>query len=155
MPLIAHNSSVWSVLFFIMRMIFLTCPLMALTDPLSLFPCCCRSQHPWCPGGRPPRPPTHALRQHAAGRGCGGTRERWRICSCCSCCRGLRRGRRQLHWTFWLQSQTHPDQTDLPHRAGEVWAGEEECGCLPAALTLPIILSFYWSIFSVNTEMHL
>lgn len=97
---------------------------MASVDPLSLFLCFCRSQHSRCPRGGSARPPAHAFRQHAAGGGRGRTRERWRVCSCCSCSRSLRRGRRQLHWTFRLQSQTHPDQTDLPHRAGEIWTGK-------------------------------
>lgn len=91
------------------------------------FFCVCRyrSQHPRSPGGGPPRPSAHAFRQHAAGGGRGGTRERWRICRRRSCSSSLGRGGRQLHRTFRLQSQTHPDQTDLPHRAGEIRAGEE------------------------------
>lgn len=92
---------------------------------LSLM-CHCRSQHPRRSRGGPSRPPAYAFRQHAAGRRSGRTGERWWICGCCSCCCGLGRGGRQLHRTFWLQSQTHTDQTDLSHRAGEIRTGKNE-----------------------------
>lgn len=127
MLLIALNNSDWTPLIcFIFHYKKIFSPVTALADPLFLSVCRCRSQHPWCPGGGPPRPSAHAFRQHAAGRGRGGTRERGRICRRRSCSRGLGRGGRQLHRTFRLQSQTHPDQTDLPHRAGEIRTGEEK-----------------------------
>lgn len=91
---------------------------------LTLCPCFCRPQHSRCPRGGSARSPAHAFRQHAAGGGRGRAGERWRLCSCGSCSRGFRRGRRQLHRTFRLQSQTDPDQTDLPHRAGEIRTGK-------------------------------
>lgn len=102
----------------------LHCDVSLLLTLCSVCMCCCRSQHSRCPGGRSSRPPTHAPGQHAAGRGRGRAGERRRICSCCSCGSGLGWNRRQLHRTFWLQSQIDPDQTDLPHRAGEIWAGK-------------------------------
>ncbi len=130
--LIALNHSVWAFLICLIFHYscyfspFFVCPWMALADPLSLSVCCCRSQHPWCSGGGPPRSPAHAFRQHAAGRGRGGTGERWRICCRRRSGRGLWRRGRQLHRTFRLQSKTHSDQTDLPYRAGEIRTGKEE-----------------------------
>lgn len=90
-------------------------------DPHDLSVCfTCRSQHPRRPGGGSTRPTAHASGQHAAGRGRGRTGEGRGIgggrCRGCS----VGRRRRQLDRTFRLSGQTHPDQTDLPHGAGEV-----------------------------------
>lgn len=70
------------------------------------------------------RPPAHATGQHAASRRGGGAWEGRRLGSGGGGSGSFWGCRfRQLSGAFRLQSQTLTDQTNLPHRAGEVWAG--------------------------------
>lgn len=103
--------------------------------PLTLS--CHRSaEHSRRPGGGAPRPPAHATGQHASGRGRVRTGERRRFCGSSGCSGRLWRGRgRQLSRALWLQGQAVPDQTDLPHRAGEVWTGKSRRCTLDQHLT--------------------
>lgn len=84
----------------------------------------CSFEYSGSPRRRAHRSSADATGQHAASRGGGRTRERRRFCSSGGS-GGSFRGRRfrQLSGAFRLQSQTVTDQTNLPHGAGEIWAG--------------------------------
>lgn len=89
-----------------------------------LFVSPCSFEYPGSPGRGANRPPADATGQHAVSRGGGRAREGWWLgCGSCSGS-GFRRCRfRQLSGAFRLQSQTLTDQTNLPHGAGEIRAG--------------------------------